>query len=91
MYLAKEVSTEMANPVRGAWKTLKKVSRFLKGREAVIWEFPWQEECKEVHTYGDSDWGGRRGSRKSTSGGVVTLGCHCIKIRWGHSFKQRGG
>ena len=33
----------------------------------------------ELHAYGDSDWGGRRGSRKSTSGGVVMLGKHCIK------------
>ena len=79
MYPAKEISTEMANPVRGGWKRFKKTSRFLRGREAVIWEFPWQDECKEVHAYGDSDWGGRRGSRKSTSGGLVMLGKHCIK------------
>ena len=79
MYPAKEISTEMAEPVRGGWKRLKKVSRFLKGREAVIWEFPWQDECQELHAYGDSDWGGRRGSRKSTSGGLVMLGRHCIK------------
>lgn len=79
VYPAKEVSKEMANPVRGGWKRLKKFSRFLKGRESVIWDFPWQDECYEVHTYGDSDWGGWRGSRKSTSGGLVMLGGHCIK------------
>ena len=79
MYPAKEISTEMANPVKGGWKRLKKVSRFLKARESVVWEFPWQDECVELHTYGDSDWGGRRGSRKSTSGGLVMLGKHCLK------------
>ena len=33
----------------------------------------------ELHAYADSDWGGRHGSRKSTSGGLVMLGKHCIK------------
>ena len=40
MYPAKEISKEMATPVKGGWKRLKKVSRFFKGREAVTWEFP---------------------------------------------------
>ena len=79
MYPAKEVSSEMANPIRGGWKRLKKVTRFVKSRRAVVWEFPWQDECLELEAYADSDWGGRRGSRKSTSGGLVMLGKHCIK------------
>lgn len=79
MYPAKEVSQEMANPARGAWKRLKKVIRLVKTRQAVVWEFPWQEEGQELITYADSDWGGRRGSRKSTSGGIVMLGKHCVK------------
>ena len=44
-----------------------------------MWEFPWQDDFPEVHAYADSDWGGRRGSRKSTSGGFLMLGKHCIK------------
>ena len=79
MYPAKEINKEMANPVKGGWKRLKKVSRFLRGREAVTWELPWQDEIKEFHAYADSDWAGRRGSRKSTSGGLVMLGKNCIK------------
>ena len=53
MYPAKEISTEMANPVRRGWTRLKKVSRFLKAREKAYWEFPWQDECTELHAYGD--------------------------------------
>ena len=79
MYPAKEVSQEMASPAKGAWKRLKKVSRFLRGRKSVVWEFPWQDDSQEVHVYADSDWGGRRGSRKSTSGGLLMLVKHCIK------------
>ena len=69
----------MANPVIGAWKRLKRNARFIKARESVIWDFPWQDECQEVQVYADSDWGGRRGSRKSTSGGLVMIGKHCVK------------
>ena len=79
MYPAKELSTEMANPIIGAWKRLKRVARFVKARKSVIWDFPWQDDCYEVNVYADSDWGGRRGSRKSTSGGLVMVGKHCVK------------
>ena len=58
---------------------MKNVSRCLAGREAVVWEFLWQDEVKEIHAYGDSDWEDRKGSRKSTSGLLVMLGPHCIK------------
>jgi len=79
MYPAKEVSQEMANPVLGSWKRLKKASRFAKSREAVVWNYPWQDEINKVEVYSDSDWGGRRGSRKSTSGGCLMFGLHCLK------------
>ena len=38
MYLAKEISQEMASPIRGGWKSLKNTSRFRQGREIVVWE-----------------------------------------------------
>ena len=79
MYPAKELSKEMANPVIGAWKRLKRVARFVKARKSVIRDFPWQDECVEVNVYADSDWGGRRGSRKSSSGGLFMIGKHCVK------------
>ena len=58
---------------------MKKVVRYLVGREKVVWHFMWQKETIFAHVYADSDWGGRTGSRKSTSGGVWMLGAHCIK------------
>ena len=78
-YPAKEVSQEMATTKIGAWKRVKRVSRFLLGREAVVWEYPWQDEGHDLETFADSDWGGRTGSRKSTSGGLIMVGKHCIK------------
>ena len=78
-YPAKELSREMSSPKVGSWKTFKKVARFLVRRQRVVWRFEWQSEVDTVETYSDSDWGGRVGSRKSTSGGALLLGKHCIK------------
>ena len=49
-------------------------------REAVVWEFPWQQESDVyANLMTDSDWGGSDKDRRSTSGGVWCLGKHCIK------------
>ena len=45
----------------------------------MLWEFRWQDEPKYARVFGDSDWGGSKRDRKSTSGGVWMLGEHCIK------------
>ena len=78
-YPSKEASREMARPTQGAWKRLKKVVRYLLGRSAVTWQYCWQDEADYMSTKSDSDWGGSRGDRRSTSGGVIMLGRHCIK------------
>ena len=36
MYPAEELSTEISNPVIGAWKRLKRVARFVKARKCVV-------------------------------------------------------
>ena len=56
----KQVSREMANPVRGSWKRLKKVCMYLIGREKVVWKFAYQDRQKYADVYADSDWGGRK-------------------------------
>ena len=56
-YPAKEISQEMAKPKIGAWKRVKRVSRFLLGREAVIWDYPWQDEGYDTETFAHRDWG----------------------------------
>jgi hypothetical protein len=61
------------------WKGLKKVARFLVGRVAVRWRCEWQEEGQKWRVFTDSDSAGCQKTRKSSSGGVVMLGKHCIK------------
>ena len=59
----KQMSREMAKPMVGSWKRMKKIARYL-----VNMHFKWQDSPDKSHVCGDSDWGGRTGSRKSTSG-----------------------
>ena len=37
----KECSKQMARPTKGAWKSAKKIARYLVGRERVIWRYDW--------------------------------------------------
>eukprot|EP00973_Karenia_brevis_P045916 6358722-Karenia_brevis.AAC.1 len=73
-----QVAREMANPTRGSWKRFKNMARYLLNRKGVVWRFRWQDEPLDAHVTTDSDWGGNRKDRKSTSGGVWVLGEHCI-------------
>ena len=75
----KQSSRAMAKPVRGSWRKLKRVARYMLGIAAVVWVFAWQEEPEHSHTLADSDWEGNVKDRKSTSGGVWMLGEHRIK------------
>ena len=79
---AKVLAADMARPTTGSWGRLKKVARYLVGRQKVVWEFERQsmEEAQELMVLTDVDWGGDRRSRKSTSGGVVLRGRHCLSM-----------
>ena len=47
----------------------------------MAWKFALQEEGYDAYVYVDSDWGGDKKDRRSTSGGVWMLWSHCIKTR----------
>ena len=51
----KECSKQMAKPTKRAWKSAKKMARYLVGRERVIWRYDWQDEGEETYTVADSD------------------------------------
>ena len=72
-YAIKPGSRDMATPKRGSWTGMKKVARYLAGRRAVVWEYPWQEEPERCTVLVDSDWGGPSRDRRSTSG--------CLDVR----------
>ena len=75
----KEACREMASPTPAAWGRVKRLARYLLGREAAVLMFEWLYEEPGLDTYTDSDWAGCRRTRRSTSGGVIMRGPHCIK------------
>jgi hypothetical protein len=74
MFAAKETCREMSAPRKSAWGRLKKLARYLLKYPRAEWRFPMGvfEELK-MRVYSDSDWAGCKASRKSTSGGLITL------------------
>ena len=53
--------------------------QYMKGRPRVVWSYEWQDEATVVDVFADANWAGCKRTRKSTSGGCVVVGCHCIK------------
>ena len=69
----------MQYPSEHQWRKLKRMARYLKGKEQVIVKFPWRLPCSTVIALTDSNWAGDRKTRKSVSGGVLTIGGHVVK------------
>jgi hypothetical protein len=71
----------MARPTTRSWSNLKKVGRYLLTHPRVVYKyFPCElDETKELVSFGDSDWAGCRTTRKSVSGGAISLAGGLIK------------
>jgi hypothetical protein len=69
----------MSAPREGDWMNLKRLARYLVHRPRLVKEYKWQREGAVIDVHSDSNWAGCKSTRKSTSGGVVTVGLHCVK------------
>eukprot|EP00974_Lingulodinium_polyedra_P042402 4069591-Lingulodinium_polyedra.AAC.1 len=69
----------MAVPTRGDVAKLRRLGRYLIDRPRVVWRFKFQEPVEEITGYSDSDWAGCRRTARSTSGGCMMRGTHCLK------------
>ena len=58
---------------------MERVGQFLKERPRTVWRFDWQNRQPIMDVFGDSNWAGCKRTRKSTSGGAIKIGSHCIK------------
>ena len=79
MYAVKEICRCMSKPTGSAWAKLKRLGRYLIGRERCVARYPWQGEELVINGYTDSDWGGCQRTGLSTSGGLVRIGDHWLK------------
>ena len=78
-YAVKEIARRMATPHSGDWGLLKRLARYLAGSPRAVYQYWWQSKPTSIETCTDSDWAGCKGSRRSTSGGVMLHGHHCVK------------
>jgi len=77
-YPSKEVCRFMAAPTELGLGALKRIGRYLNDRRRLVFHYPFQS-ADAIHVYSDTDWAGCPRTRKSTSGGCVLLGSHCLK------------
>ena len=78
-FSVQELVKSMAKPCRGDLVRFKRLGRYLAGRPRMQVMFRWQGAQQVMVGYTDADWPGDKDSRKSTSGGCITIGSHLIK------------
>ena len=79
VFAIKEVCREMSKPTTGSLRRLCRIGRYLKMHPRLVWKYAMQNEVNELTVRTDADWAGCRRARKSTSGGSISRGDHCIK------------
>ena len=78
-YAVKHLSQAMVKPTKLFWKASKHVLRYLRGAsEYGLW-YRQMDEVK-LHGFTDADWAGSLMERKSTLGGVFSIGS--IAFSW---------
>jgi len=78
-YSVKELSRYMATPKMRDWPLVKRVARYLLGRPRAVLQYAYQHSQNCINTWTDTDVAGCRNERKSTSGGLMMHGTHCLK------------
>jgi hypothetical protein len=80
-FATKEVCRSMSKPTKGSWKKLKRLARYVLEYPRLEWRcgLTDDDEMDVIRVYSDSDWAGCLRTRKSTSGGIITLGGMAIK------------
>ena len=78
-YPAKELCREFAVPTGASQRRLKILIRYLYGCPRLVYKYPWQNTIDQIKTYVDTDFAGCRVTRRSTSGGVLMRGAHCVR------------
>ena len=78
-FATKELARGMSEPTEWYWSQLKRVGRYLLGRPRIELVYRWQKYTQHLNCYVDSDFAGCKRTRKSTNGGALVHGGHCIK------------
>ena len=82
VFSTKEIMIEAAGPTTASQTKLKRIARYLKGRQRCVLNFPWVLKLEDViHVTADADWAGDPQTRCSTSGGILAIGpCFIVRL-----------
>ena len=69
----------MSKPTTASLRRLRRNGRYSKMHPRLFWKYGMQSEVGGLMVQTDADWAGCRRARKSTSGGTISRGSHCIK------------
>ena len=78
-YSTKEICRGMSRPTKGDHRRLKRLGRYLVESPRAVMVYRWQGRQQGIDGFTDSDWAGCPKSLKSTSGGALMIGGHCVK------------
>ena len=78
-YAVKELSRSMSQPTELAMGRLKRLGRYLACHPRLTQKYQKQNAMPYLDVWVDTDFAGCIKTRKSTSGGVITIGSHVIK------------
>ena len=78
-YAVKELSRSMSKPTEADWSRVKRLGRYLANHPRLIQKFKRQHKVTYLDVWVDTDFAGCLRTRKSTNGGVITMGSHVIK------------
>jgi len=78
-YAVKELSRSMSAPREGDYGRLRRLGRCLVQHPRLIQHYRRQSATKFLDVWVDTDFAGCLKTRKSTSGGMITIGDHVIK------------
>ena len=85
-FAAKKICRGMASPIRGNLRAMKRLGRYLIFAPRVVWTFGYQQNVGVLRAFSDSDWAGCATTGRSTSGGAIMRGHHCLRT-WSSTQK----
>ena len=78
-FSTKELCSKFAIPNNDSYAKLKRVVRYLIGLPMLVYVCDWQDMPTGLDVYTDTDFAGCKTTRRSTSGGTVMFGSHCVR------------
>lgn len=77
--VCREFSTYMVKPTKSSWEKRQRLGKYLKGKIRFVHQYAKFDKKWSMITYTVANLAGDKTSRKSTSGGYISIGIHFIE------------